>query len=172
MKEYELSNTINTWLNELELYDFTELCIKPSLNSWSLGQLFVHIIEATEYFIEQAKICASNNDNSNEEATPEAKRMFFNNEFPDIKIDGPPSNDLTEQPQNKDQLVKGLLNLKDEAKSLEKFIVDCAFIGKTKHPGLNYFSAKEWLQFANMHLRHHFRQQKRIVEFLKLSQTN
>ena len=28
-------------------------------------------------------------------------------------------------------------------------------IGKTKHPGLNYFTAKEWLQFAEMHLRHH-----------------
>ena len=40
--------------------------------------------------------------------------------------------------------------------------------GKTKHPGLNYFNANEWLQFAEMHLRHHLKQEKRIEEFLKL----
>jgi hypothetical protein len=33
---------------------------------------------------------------------------------------------------------------------------------KNKHPGLDYFNANEWLQFAEMHLRHHLRQKKRI----------
>jgi hypothetical protein len=34
--------------------------------------------------------------------------------------------------------------------------------GKAGHPGLGYFSAAEWLQFAEMHLRHHFRQKERL----------
>ncbi|HEV9036934.1 MAG TPA: hypothetical protein VGQ51_09945 [Puia sp.] len=34
--------------------------------------------------------------------------------------------------------------------------------GKTRHPGLHYFNSLEWLQFAEMHMRHHFRQKKRI----------
>jgi hypothetical protein len=38
--------------------------------------------------------------------------------------------------------------------------------GKTRHPGLLYFSAPEWLQFAEMHLRHHFLQKQRIDAFL------
>jgi hypothetical protein len=38
--------------------------------------------------------------------------------------------------------------------------------GKTRHPGLLYFSALEWLRFAEMHMRHHFRQKKRIDEAL------
>ena len=42
--------------------------------------------------------------------------------------------------------------------------------GKTRHPGLLYFNAVEWLQFAEMHLRHHFRQKKRIDEQLLISQ--
>jgi hypothetical protein len=46
-------------------------------------------------------------------------------------------------------------------------ISESQFNGKTKHPGLGYFSAKEWLQFANMHFRHHLRQKKRIDVFLK-----
>ena len=37
--------------------------------------------------------------------------------------------------------------------------------GKTQHPGLGYFNATEWLQFATMHLRHHFKQKKRIEEY-------
>ncbi|MDB5279911.1 MAG: DinB family protein [Ferruginibacter sp.] len=41
------------------------------------------------------------------------------------------------------------------------------FKGKTKHPGLDYFSATEWLQFVDIHFRHHLRQKKRIDDFLK-----
>jgi hypothetical protein len=40
-------------------------------------------------------------------------------------------------------------------------------IGKTKHPGSNYFTAKEWLQFAEIHLRHHLKQKKRIDDFFE-----
>jgi hypothetical protein len=50
---------------------------------------------------------------------------------------------------------------------VEKIISKTLFKGKTKHPGLNYFTAKEWLQFAGMHLRHHLKQKKRIDDFLK-----
>lgn len=166
----DISKTIDIWLSELEQYKFDELCIKPSPNSWSLGQLYVHIIEATDYFIEEAKICTTNNENKDEKAASEAKAMFLNNEFPDIQIEGPPSNDLTEQPQNKEQLIRGLLSLKKKAKNVETLISNSTFKGKTKHPGLKYFSAYEWLQFADMHIKHHFRQQKRIVEFLKQNQ--
>jgi len=41
------------------------------------------------------------------------------------------------------------------------------FKGKTKHPGLLYFNAGEWLQFATIHLRHHLRQKKRIDTLLQ-----
>jgi hypothetical protein len=46
-------------------------------------------------------------------------------------------------------------------------ITESPFGGKTKHPGLGYFSAHEWLQFADMHFRHHLRQKKRIDDFLE-----
>lgn len=52
--------------------------------------------------------------------------------------------------------------------NVEMLISKSPFKGKTKHPGLDYFSAIEWLQFAEMHLRHHLRQKKRIDHFLKI----
>jgi len=43
-----------------------------------------------------------------------------------------------------------------------------SFHGKSKHPGLGFFSASEWFQFAEMHLRHHLKQKERIDRFLQI----
>lgn len=161
------NHTIDFWIKELEEYNFDQLCAKPSPNNWSLGQVYVHLIENTMYFLEQAKLCLNSNENESEEASPVAKALFLNNEFPDLLIEGPPSNALTQQPKSKEQLSNDLLNLKDEAAIVGKQISESKFKGKRKHIGLNYFNAVEWFQFAEMHFRHHLRQKKRIDEFLK-----
>jgi len=71
------------------------------------------------------------------------------------------------QPNSKVQLLRDLIHIKEEMNQLAILIAETPFMGKTKHPGLNYFSANEWLQFADMHFRHHLRQKKRIDDFLK-----
>jgi DinB superfamily len=163
----DFNHTIDLWINELKKYDFIQLCAKPSPDTWSLGQVYMHLIENTDWFFEQAKICSSTNDNALKKASPDAKKMFLNNDFPDQVMEGPPSNADTPQPENKEQLISCLMNLKDEIKSVAILISTAPCKGKTKHPGLNYFNANEWFQFAEMHLRHHLRQKKRIDEFLK-----
>jgi DinB superfamily len=163
------NHIIDTWIKELEQYDFTRLCAKPSPEGWSLGQVYMHLIDQTNYYIEQIKICVSTNDNVIEEASPAAKTMFLNNEFPDEIIEGPPENFLTPQPRNKEQLMSSLMNLKEEIKNAEILISKSPFKGKTRHPGLKYFNAREWYQFAEMHFRHHLRQKKRIDDFLKIN---
>jgi len=163
------NNTINTWITELQHYDFDELRTKPDPKSWSLGQVYMHLIDETKYYLEQIKICVSTNDNAIEEASPDAKTMFLNNDFPDDVIEGPPTNSCIPQPDNKEQLMSCLLNLKDEMNNVEILISKSPFKGKTKHPGLNYFNAIEWLRFAEMHFRHHLRQKKRIDDSLKIN---
>lgn len=163
----DYNHAIDTWIKGLEQYDFTQLSTKPSPVSWSLGQLYMHLIADTNFYIEQIKICVSTNDNANEEASLNAKAMFLNNDFPDEVIKGAPSNSLIPQPGSKEQLMTSLKNAKDEMNKMAILIAHSEFKGKTKHPGLNYFSANEWLQFAAMHFRHHLRQKKKIDEFLK-----
>jgi len=165
----DLNHTIDIWIKELEQYDFTRLCAKPSPNGWSLGQVYTHLIDQAKYYIEQIKICVSTNDNALEEASPGAKKMFLNNEFPDEIIEGPLTNSHIPQPGSKEQLMSDLMNLKDEINNVEILISKSPFKGKTKHPGLKYFSANEWFQFAEMHFRHHLRQKKRIDDFLKIN---
>ena len=163
----DLNQIIDFWINELAHYNFNQLCTKPSSGHWSMGQMYMHLVNDTNYFVEQMKICVGTNDNMNEEASANAKKMFFNNSFPDEIIEGAASNSFIPQPGNKEELERGLSYLKNEINKVEKIISRTSFKGKTKHPGLNYFNAKEWLQFTEMHLRHHLKQKKRIDDFLK-----
>jgi len=170
-KEKDFNQTLDLWLEQLEHYDLIQLSAKPSAYSWSMGQLYMHLIQATRFFIKQIQIAASNNDNMSEESFVGAQTMFRNNEFPDVLLEGPPSNATTPQPVDKEHLQRKLSQLKDEIKNAEILVSTSEFRGKTRHFGLGYFSADEWLQFAEMHLRHHLRQKKRLDEFLKAQST-
>ncbi|HMU03758.1 MAG TPA: hypothetical protein PJ990_09050, partial [Saprospiraceae bacterium] len=94
--------------------------------------------------------------------TPEGKSMFANNSFPDAQIIGPPSNDLTPQPSSKQEVSDDLNTLRASIILLLDKMAHSPYKGKTPHPGLAYFNAHEWIQFADMHLSHHLKQKDRI----------
>ena len=165
----DFKSTVDFWLHELDKYSFRQLHVKPGPASWSIGQVYMHLIHETSFYLDQARVCLSNEDHATEQATPHAKMMFRNNSFPDEIIEGPPTNANIPQPEGKDQLKTGLLRLRNEAVEIGALISGSECTGKTKHPGLHYFSAAEWLQFAGMHLRHHLGQKRRIDEFLATS---
>lgn len=160
-----LNDTIIQWRKELENYTLEQLCIKPSPTAWSLGQLYRHLIEDTYFYLEQATIAASTEEHLFEEASTKAKAMFHENSFPDEQIQGAPDNAFILQPKSKQQLMNDLMDLKDAVRNAGLMISESTHQGKSKHPGLGYFSAQEWLQFADMHFRHHLRQKKRIERF-------
>lgn len=165
-----LDQTINGWIEGLDHYTLAELRSKPSPVSWSLGQVYYHLITNTRYYIEEAKLCLSSNDHSHEQTSPEGSAMLTNNEFPDAIIEGPDTNTYIPRPDTKKELKLALLQIKEEINSLAALMSTSPYRGKTKHPGLGYFSASDWLQFTDMHFRHHLRQRKRIDNFLKKGQ--
>ncbi|MFI5188040.1 MAG: DinB family protein [Chitinophagales bacterium] len=166
----DFNRTVDTWIKELDHYNLIQLCLKPSPASWSLGQVYFHLVKNTSYYIEEIKVCLSAEANMDQEKSPEAVTMFRNNEFPDAVIEGPDTNVETPQPGSKEELMNALLNLKHEMNRVYCIISNSHNKGKTKHPGLGYFSADDWLQFAEMHLRHHLRQKKRIDDFFKVDE--
>jgi len=163
----DFNHTIGIWIKELERYEFVHLCSKPSPHSWSLGQMYLHLITDTKFYIEQIKICITTNDHATEEPSPNGKAMLSNNDFPDEALEGAPSNAHIPQPESKEQLHKELIDIKAEMNDLAIRMAESPYHGKTKHPGLDYFGARDWLQFADMHFRHHLRQKKRIDNYLK-----
>lgn len=81
-------------------------------------------------------------------------------------IGGPATNACIKQPENKDQIRLQLLAVKADVNRLYTIFDSSKASGKTRSPGLHYFNTLEWLQFAEMHMRYHLRQKRRIDEKL------
>ena len=160
--------SINTWISGLDHYSIQQLLMKPAPDSWSLGQVYMHLLDDTRYYVDQIRICVSTDDHAHDEAISFARGMLAKNEFPDEALKGAPDHNQMPQPVSIDQLKNDLLQLKSDMHEVARIMAESPFSGKTKHPGFNYFNANEWLQFADMHFRHHLRQKRRIDEFLKL----
>jgi hypothetical protein len=162
----QFNETIEKWIAWLDDYTLEMLYQTPQAGSWSLGQVYIHIIDDTRYFAGQMGDSLPGNANGEKEMHEDAKVMFRNNEFPDALLTGPSTNAHIRQPESKHELWQNLVSIKDEVNKLFSGFNAEKAKGKTRHPGLLFFNALEWLQFAEMHMRHHFRQKKRIDEAL------
>ena len=69
----DLDNSIDHWIRALEKYNETDLIKKPSPKEWSVGQVYMHLKEETEYFLEQVQECMRNDKNAFSEMTLPAK---------------------------------------------------------------------------------------------------
>ncbi|SDL74188.1 DinB family protein [Siphonobacter aquaeclarae] len=163
----QFNETIGQWIGFLDHYTLAQLQYRPSEEAWSLGQVYVHLIEDTEYFVEQIiTAMGSGTEHATEPMHPEAKRFFAANAFPDLKIENPYNRLDLPQPASTEELRVRLVRIRDRVNGLTEEPAFSTSVGKTAHPGLRYFSAQEWLQFAEMHLRHHLRQKDRISGML------
>lgn len=162
----QFNATIDVWITSLHQYTFKMLCCKPDPGTWSMGQMYKHITDDTHYFVQQAKAALLSREHSGASMHEDAKVIFANNGFPDALLTGPATNESVTQPKSKEELWKGLTIIKAEVNQLYSTTDVEGATGKTQHPGLLFFSAAEWLRFAEMHMRHHFRQKKRIDDSL------
>ena len=155
--------TIQQWIDQLNDYTLEQLHRLPRPGSWSLGQVYVHIIDDTSWFVEQMEAALLTGADSDKDMHPDGRRMFDNNSFPDVQIEGPATNTFIPQPATREELELRLSDIKTAVDRLFSGVdVAVSPAGKTRHPGLGFFSAVEWLQFAEMHMRHHLRQKQRI----------
>lgn len=169
MLQAYINNTIDEWISVLERYSFETLIQKPDVENWSLGQVTAHIINESAFYMQQVEACLNSNENSSCQMTEEASVMFDQNSFPDIKIKRDVSlSQYYQQPENKPEILAKMQQLKARLNHLVTKIETSAYRGKTRHPGLGYFNALQWMQFTEMHMRHHLRQKKRIEALLKL----
>ena len=157
---------IDIWIESIENYNLLQLCSKPSPHEWSVGQVYMHLIADTNFYIKQIKTCLSVIDNTDQQASPFAQTLFRENRFPCEQIAGDPSHSGMPQPNSKEQLTVELLKIKRALTELNTLVGESLLKGKTQHPGLGYFSGEEWLLFAEIHFQHHLRQKDRIDEFL------
>ncbi len=154
------NSSITLWIGYLDAYTLQQLQRRPAPGSWSLGQVYKHLISDTEFYVSQMKAALETDKYSDEKMTPAAAAMFAANSFPHQQLENPFNDINLSQPTSKEQLLQQLTALNKNVHQLFRNAGHKG--GKTLHPGFQYFSAAEWLQFADMHLRHHLRQKERI----------
>lgn len=167
--ETDLSLALDLWRKALIGYDFNQLTQKPGVNQWSLGQVYTHLISETNFFIEQANICACTNDHAAEHTTASTRELFENDKLPDQRLKTPTNTSGQPQPVSKQKLEQALEILADKIIATKLLLASSLCKGKTPHPGLGYLNAKEWYKFARMHLLHHLLQKSRIDAALNLT---
>ncbi|MBZ4189602.1 DinB family protein [Niabella beijingensis] len=154
------NNSIQLWIGYLDAYTLQQLQQRPAPVSWSLGQVYMHLISDTTFYMEQMEAALATDEHVSSEMTPAATAMFTSNAFPDQRLENPFNDINLPQPLSKEQLFRELTAIRE--KVIQLFADADHRGGKTLHPGFQYFSAAEWLQFAAMHLQHHLRQKERI----------
>lgn len=164
----KFKKTLETWRNELTHYEFQTLLKKPNEISWSMGQVYIHLINSTlNFHLQQAQFCSENSENSEKSMNFRGLMTYkLLGSFPPIKVKVPESESYTpKQPQSKEQIIEGLSKVKTEMElTLQK--LETKNQGKTKHPGFEYLNGNEWYRLIEMHFRHHLRQKARIDQFL------
>lgn len=165
----KFTKTLELWKTELTEYDLQTLLKKPNSESWSMGQVYIHLINSTlNFHLQQVKSSLEHQENA--EKSKNFRGFITYNilgSFPPIKIKVPASEFYTpKQPESKDQLLKGLNKVKMEMElTLAKLETEKQ--GKTIHPGFDYLNGNEWYRLIEMHFRHHLRQKARIDKYLK-----
>lgn len=154
---------------EFEKYDFNQLTKKENQENWSMGQLYKHLIDGTlNFHLLQVNQCINSTENKSKKKDFKGF-MAYNilNGFLPIKIKVPASETYTpKQPNSVSEIKDGFHKLKKEMKNTFKNLENDEN-GKTSHPRFSYLNAFEWDHLIPMHFKHHLRQKKRIVEFLK-----
>ncbi len=94
--------------------------------------------------------------------------MFQTHSFPDRTIKGDPFvSENVKQPTDCKTLYNEFRRLKEDANTIWLKIETSRVYGKSQHPGIQFLNPKEWLQYAEMHMRHHLKQKSRIDTFLE-----
>jgi hypothetical protein len=159
-------NIFKIW--ETELANLTEEQLKKqeTADSWTLGQVYVHLINATcNFHLNQVKLCLNSSDNKNQKKNFKGFLAYtLLNGFPPIKIKVPPTETYTPKvPQSKQELIEGFEKVKQDMKtSLNGMAANKG--GKTAHPGFSFLNAEEWYKIIEMHWRHHLRQKENILK--------
>ena len=125
------SQITGPWESELEKYSDVQFAMKPFPESWSIGQVYEHLVMgALNYHIKQIEQCLVNDENQREKKTFQGKLIFVIHAFPPIRIKVPPSPTYTpKQPESKEKIKAGMRLLQ---KKLNDLSVE---IEKTVHGG-------------------------------------
>ena len=165
----ELEIMVEQWLSDLTLYSDEQLLRKPDDRQWSIGQVYIHLIQSAENFhLKQVELCATGKGETvSGGKTMPGRITYFLGVIPPVRVSVPPSEFYTpKQPVNKEEIRTRMRGMLEKVRLALPMAQNAPRGMKLKHPGFGYLDGREWFQLITMHYRHHRRQQKRLNTFL------
>ncbi|MBS1651186.1 MAG: DinB family protein [Bacteroidetes bacterium] len=160
---------INDWDNYLSDYTLEELKQSPEQGTWSMGQLYMHLIESSDRMIKRAENCLNSNENSAVAINSSAEKIFNTGIISEQKIKAPTHvTNPPEQPVNKEFISDALKKLSHDFSALVAKSKQFNKGGKLPHPNpnLGMFNAEQWMDFSILHFNHHLKQKNQLDVFL------
>ncbi|WP_342543834.1 DinB family protein [Lysinibacillus sp. FSL K6-4013] len=158
--------TVERYLAELTKLNMDKLHRKQSEEDWSIGQMYVHLIQSAFMHLHNVEQCLGGSEstlNPEKEKTEQGKFVFKLEQFPAVRINVPASPNYTPQPpESMEHLVEGLHSVVERMRNTESVLLQVPVSNKILHPAFGALNAKEWFMLIEMHYRHHFLQLYRL----------
>jgi len=164
--EQKTQAVIDDWLKDLDNYTFEQLLQKPSENSWSVAQVYIHLWMASKgFFFKNIERITSGDEKAKHGGRKNfvGWAVFIFGKMPTVKIEMPGSVSVQPNPpDSKEMLVKRLAEIKQLVSDNITRLQNAPEGIKVKHPFLGWLTAEEWMQLCAIHFNHHRAQKQRI----------
>lgn len=143
---------------------------QPAPGQWSLGQMYWHIASVTDVCLANIEVCKAGKGETKLLAVGPAIFSLMGS-FPPIKLHIKNVPDVVAHLYNpkKTTISDAIIALQKSIEKMEQYLPIVLSTDKkqrVKHWAGGWFTAAQWYQSAEMHIRHHLRQKKRIDLFL------
>ncbi|QOS79445.1 DinB family protein [Paenibacillus sp. JNUCC31] len=157
---------IEHYKQRLAGYTIDQLRYKSQEDVWSIGQMYIHVIDVAEEYIDHIQICIMATQEIYEGKTEDGTKAFIEKAWPDVRVKLEEPVNRTRNPDSKDEIIAGLEQVQKKLKYWEEHIHGTNQACKVRHGWFGWLNAREWFEMINMHSRHHLRQKARLDEKL------
>ena len=153
--------------DELTRYTSEELTHKIDASTWSISQMYDHLLLVSHEYLDEVEACAQVTEQTPQDKTEFGAYIFSHEAFPPIDIRLPDA--MNEDPLQTDEpavLQARMSDLMTRFDALRIIATTTDPTKRTLHPGMGWLNANEWYQLILYHMNHHRRQKSRLEQAL------
>ena len=162
----------NDWLTELKNIDEDILHIKPNATSWSLAEVYDHVMRvARSYQIPNLKKSSTETAKTKKRKNKYGYAVFNLGVRKNIKMKmeefpQPLVVDFTPTKRDKNELIEDFTAFIKEVNALEIILSESTKANKHYHPMFGDITTKEWFALIELHIWQHDKQKESIKEYI------
>lgn len=158
---------IEEYKNQLLRYSPEQLWYIPEPGVWSICQMYNHLIEVAQEYLDNAAACMAASEAQPLGKTEAGERLYALGGFPPKKIKLPAALEhIPSHSETKEELAAGLDQLIQKMMEWEDKVDKVNPTHKIKHGGFGWLNAREWFDLIGMHFRHHLLQKSELEQKL------